>query len=153
LNNSDFSKDSSINGSAKIQTKKLTMNEEFKCRANELYNVFTDINMVKAFTQSSKIVYEPEKGGKFALFDSNITGSFVELIVNKKITMNWRNKRWPEEHYSVCTLEFNEQEDCTMLKLVQTGIPNNFIENTEDGWRNFYFNSIRQSFGYGSRLI
>ena len=32
-----------INESIKIVTKKLTMNEEFKCRAEELYEVFTDV--------------------------------------------------------------------------------------------------------------
>ena len=67
--------------------------------------------------------------------------------------MNWRNKRWPDEHYSVATLEFNEKEDCTILNLTQTGVPKNFYENTQDGWKNFYFNSIRQRFGYGSRLM
>ncbi len=30
---------------AKMETKKLTMTEEFKCRARELYQVFTDINV------------------------------------------------------------------------------------------------------------
>lgn len=35
----------SINSQIKIQTKKLQMAEEFKCRANEIYNVFTDINV------------------------------------------------------------------------------------------------------------
>ena len=35
-----------INDSVKIETKKLTMKEEFKCRASELYNVFTDIQVI-----------------------------------------------------------------------------------------------------------
>ena len=109
--------------------------------------------MVKIFTQSPKIVYECEKGGKFSLFDSNISGTFTELVPNKRLGMNWRNKRWPDEHYSTCTLEFTEKEDCTLLTLTQNGIPHNFVENTEDGWRNFYFNAIKQSFGFGSRLF
>lgn len=70
-----------INGSAKILTKKLSLKEDFKCRVNELYEVFTNIEMVRAFARSSNIVYEPEKGGKFSLFDSNVTGSFVELVI------------------------------------------------------------------------
>ena len=36
--------------------------------------------MVKAFTRYSNLVYEPEKGGKFALFDSNVSGTFVEFV-------------------------------------------------------------------------
>jgi activator of HSP90 ATPase len=67
--------------------------------------------------------------------------------------MNWRNKRWIEEHYSLATLEFKELEDHTQVTLVQTGIPENFVDNTEDGWRNFYFNAIKQTFGMGSRML
>jgi activator of HSP90 ATPase len=67
--------------------------------------------------------------------------------------MNWRNKRWPEGYFSVATLEFEEREDDTLLKLTQTGVPANFYENTEDGWRNFYWNAIRQKFGFGSKIF
>ncbi|CAF0724882.1 unnamed protein product [Brachionus calyciflorus] len=142
-----------INGSAKIATKKLNLKEDFKCRLEELYNVFTNVEMVRAFTHSSSIIYEPEKGGKFSLFDSNVTGSFVELVPNQKLVMNWRNKRWIDEHYSQVTLEFTEKEDYTLLTLSQTGIPHNFLENTEEGWKNYYFNSIKQTFGFGSRIM
>lgn len=142
------------NEPTKLETKKLTMKEEFKCRAAELYNVFTDVDLVKAFTQTSTLVYEAKKGGNFSLFDGNITGSFIELVPTSKIVMKWRNKRWsPDDHFSTVTLEFNEKEDCTFLNLTQTSVPQNFVENTQDGWRNFYFNAIRQKFGYGSRLI
>ncbi len=37
--------------------------------------------MVRAFTQNGIVTYEPVKGGKFALFDSNIVGSFVEFVI------------------------------------------------------------------------
>jgi len=146
---------SSSNGSlgAKIETKTLTMNEEFKCRVNEIYNVFTNINLVKAFTQNTNLVYEPERGGKFSLFDGNISGTFIKLIPNKRITMNWRNKRWPEGYYSLAIMEFEEKEDHSLLTLTQTGIPQSFLENTEDGWRNFYWNAIRQKFGFASRIF
>lgn len=139
--------------SAKMLTKPLTMIEEFKCRKNELFQVFVDINLVKAFTQNSKCAYNSVVGGSFSLFDSNITGSFVEIVENKKIVMKWHNKRWPEGHFSDVTLEFNEKEDCAELTMTQTGVPANFVENTEEGWRNFYWNAIKQTFGYGSRLI
>lgn len=142
-----------INDQVKIQTKKLQMKEEFKCRANEIYNVFTDINMVRAFTHGSAANYEAQKGGKFSLFDGNISGNFMELILNEKIVMNWRYKQWPDEHYSVVTLEFREKEDCTDLVLNQTGIPHNFLENTEEGWRRFYWNAIKQTFGFGSSIF
>jgi activator of HSP90 ATPase len=66
--------------------------------------------------------------------------------------MHWRYKQWPAEHYSLVTMEFSEKEDCTMLSLTQTGVPQNFLENTEEGWKRFYWSSIKQTFGFGSRL-
>jgi activator of HSP90 ATPase len=39
-------KSGQINGdTSKIKTKSLSINDEFKCRINELYQVFTDINV------------------------------------------------------------------------------------------------------------
>lgn len=67
--------------------------------------------------------------------------------------MNWRNKRWPEGCYSLAVLDFAEKEDCSRITLTQTGIPENFLDNTEEGWKNFYFNSIKQTFGFGSRIF
>ena len=148
-------KSKDLNGThhVKIQTKKLTLTEEFKCRADELYRAFTDINMVRAFTRYPNSVYEAEKGGKFSLFDGSVSGNFIELVPNKKLVLHWRNKRWIDEHYSVATLEFNEKEDYTELCLTQTGVPESFYENTEDGWKNFYFNPVKQTFGFGSRMF
>ena len=35
----------------------------------------------------SPAVLEAEKGGKFQMFDGNITGEYVELVSNYKVTM------------------------------------------------------------------
>jgi len=137
----------------KIPTTSLTMHEEFKCRVAELYDCFVNINMVRAFTQNGVDKYEPEKDGQFSLFGSNITGNFIALTHNKRITMNWRNKRWPEGHTSLATLEFTEKSDCSEIKLSHMGIPKEFLENTEEGWKRFYWNAIRQTFGFGSGLF
>lgn len=137
----------------KIPTTSLVMHEEFKCRVNELYDCFVNINLVRAFTKNAVVKYEAEKDGKFSLFDSNITGTFIALVPNKRITMNWRNKRWPEGHYSIVTLEFTEKVDCAEIKLNHLAIPEAYLENTEEGWKRFYWSAIRQTFGYGSGIF
>lgn len=137
----------------KIPTTSLVMTEEFKCRVNELYNCFVETPMVRAWTQNAVDKYEPEKDGKFSLFSGNITGTFMHFTPNKRITMNWRNKSWPEGHYSIATLEFTEKSDCSEIKLTHLAIPKAFAENTEDGWKRFYWNSIRQTFGFGAGML
>lgn len=42
--------------------------------------IFIFLKLVKAFTQNTSLVYEPEKGGKFSLFDNNIQGTFISLV-------------------------------------------------------------------------
>ena len=64
--------------------------------------------------------------------------------------MRWRFKTWPDEHYSNVVIELNQQADGTDLKLSQTGIPTNDFDRTREGWHNYYWRSIKQTFGFGA---
>jgi len=142
------SSDSTIG--VKIDTKKLSLREEMKCRREELFRALTQEPLVSAFTRGPAKV-DPEPGGKFSLFDGNVTGTFVS-IREDEIKQRWRFKSWPEEHYSDVTLLLEEKEDHTLVILEQTGIPSSDFERTENGWKQMYFHSIKQTFGFGSLL-
>jgi activator of HSP90 ATPase len=49
-NQSTGGKEAGSNGCLKIDTKKLTLNEEFKCRVTDLYQTFVDTNVTKCFS-------------------------------------------------------------------------------------------------------
>ena len=49
-------------------------------------------------------------------------------------------------------MEFEEKEDHTVLKLKQTLVPSNEYDSTNGNWQRYYFESIRQTFGFGSFL-
>lgn len=51
------------------------------------------------------------------------------------------------------TLEFHQEDDGTKLTLLQTGVPSTEHERTRDGWKNFIFEPIKATFGYGARLL
>ncbi|XP_013398700.1 activator of 90 kDa heat shock protein ATPase homolog 1 [Lingula anatina] len=137
----------------KIHTKKLTDKQKFKCRASDLYRALTEKEMVQAFTRNSMLAFEAEKGGGFVLFDGYISGTFTDLTPHERIEMRWRCQNWPDEHYSNVTFEFKEGEDETVLHITQTGIPSTEFERTKEGWERYYWESIRQTFGFGVRLI
>ena len=50
-------------------------------------------------------------------------------------------------------MELIQKEDCTVLELTQTGVPDYDFNKTEVGWRRYYWESIKQTFGYGARLF
>jgi len=133
----------------KIQCKNLSTTEEFKCSVDELYRALTDKEMVRAFTQNMAQM-DAEKGGRFSLFNGNVTGEFTELVTSKTIGMRWRFKTWPDEHYSNVTIELTQKDDGTELRLTQTGIPTAEYDRTKEGWLNYYWKSIKQTFGYGA---
>ncbi|XP_050689092.1 activator of 90 kDa heat shock protein ATPase homolog 1-like [Eriocheir sinensis] len=136
----------------KIRTSQLTLNQTFKCTADELYRALTQREMVAAFTRGD-VKLEVEKGGKFEFFGGNISGEFEELVPNKRIVQKWRFKSWPSGHYSKVTLEIDQKDDCTEIQLTQTSVPASELEKTREGWRNYYWESIKRTFGFGAILL
>ncbi|OWA54256.1 Activator of 90 kDa heat shock protein ATPase-like protein 1 [Hypsibius exemplaris] len=135
----------------RIATENLHLTEEFHCTAEDIYRAFTLKEMVQAFTRSN-VVLEAEKGGKFSLFNGMVEGSFVELEKNKKIVQRWRFTSWPAAHYSLVTLRFDQTESGTMITMDQTGIPSNDFIRTKDGWKRYYWDSLKVTFGFGAML-
>src|SRR5436305_1875726 len=73
-------------GRASVNTTTVTATDEFRTTAEEMFQTFTDPQRVAAFTRSPPKVFEDAKpGAKFAIFDGNVTGEFVELEKPTKI--------------------------------------------------------------------
>lgn len=70
-----------------------------------------------------------------------------------KIVKRWRLKTWPDAHFSDVTLEFQEKDGNTVLKVKQTGVPSKEYDKTIEGWKVNYFDRIKQVFGFGSHLF
>ncbi|GFR32428.1 activator of 90 kDa heat shock protein ATPase homolog 1 [Trichonephila clavata] len=140
------------NGKQNIETREIKAIEAFKCTASEFYQAMTIKELVEAFTQGN-CVLEPIEGGKFELFDGNVQGYFTKLVPHKTIKQKWRFRTWPEEHFSEVHMDINQKTDCTEIYFSQTGIPKSEIENTREGWKRFYWNSLRRAFSFGAPLF
>ncbi|XP_061467829.1 activator of 90 kDa heat shock protein ATPase homolog 1 [Rhineura floridana] len=136
----------------KIPTCKLNLKDVFLTSPDELYRVFITQEMVQAFTHSPAFV-EADKGGKFQLLDGSVTGEFTELVPEKQIAMMWRFKSWPEGHFATINLTFIDKVGETEVRLEGRGIPASEEERTREGWQRYYFEGIKQTFGYGARLF
>ncbi|KAG9344871.1 hypothetical protein JZ751_010562 [Albula glossodonta] len=135
----------------KIPTCKFSLKDTFLTSPEELYRVFLNQEMVQAFTHAPATV-DGERGGKFRLLDGNVCGEFQELVPDEKIVMKWRYKTWPSEHYAIFTLSFSDRGGDTELKVECKGVPVSEEERTKQGWQRYYFEAIKQTFGYGARL-
>ncbi|XP_067099222.1 activator of 90 kDa heat shock protein ATPase homolog 1-like [Osmerus mordax] len=141
----------SAHAGVKIPTCKFSLKETFLTSPQELYRVFLNQEMVQAFTHAAAIV-EAEKGGRFRMLDGNVIGEFQDLVPEERIVMKWRYNTWPSEHYATVTLSLSDRGSETELALCCRGVPESEEERTREGWQRHYFDSIKQTFGYGARL-
>ncbi|CAL8273770.1 unnamed protein product [Merluccius merluccius] len=139
------------NTGVKIPTCKFSMRETFLTSPPELYRVFLNQEMVQAFTHASASL-EAEKGGRFRLLDGNVLGEFTELVPDEKIIMRWRYNTWPCEHYATISLTLSDRASETALEAEFRGVPATEEERTRLGWQRYYFEAIKQTFGFGARL-
>lgn len=57
------------------------------------------------------------------------------------------------EHYSTVVIELYQKDDRTELRLTQSGIPASDFERTREGWKQYYWGSIKQTFGIGMKYF
>lgn len=58
----------------------------------------------------------------------------------------------PTEHYATISMTFVDRSSETELKVECRGVPESEEERTKEGWKRYYFEAIKQTFGYGARL-
>nr|CAB3220661.1 activator of 90 kDa heat shock protein ATPase homolog 1-like [Phallusia mammillata] len=154
INSAAPSTNKQINATAgvKINTKKLIMSESFMTSVDELYKTLTLKDRIQAWSRSP-VQQDAASGETFTLFDGNVSGEFTSLARDSKIAMRWRFKSWPDAHYSNVTINLTQNSDGTKLELEQTGVPESSIEATKNGWKNYYWRSIKMTFGYGANIL
>ncbi|XP_011179534.2 activator of 90 kDa heat shock protein ATPase homolog 1 [Zeugodacus cucurbitae] len=147
-NNVKASDKSGNNVGCKLDVRTLKMAVEFNCSANDLYNALTREDMLTAFTRAP-VKVSATRGGEFVLYGGNVLGKFEELVPEKKIKQTWRLKNWPSGHYSQVVIDLDETKSNTQLKLTQTGIPASEYDAMPTNWHRYYWESMKQTFGFG----
>ncbi|CAL5874707.1 uncharacterized protein PFLUO_LOCUS9008 [Penicillium psychrofluorescens] len=145
----------STTGKAVVNTTTVTASDEFRTTAEELYNTFTDPQRIAAFTRSPPRQFEGAKaGGKFAIFDGNVTGEFVKLEPPKHLVQKWRLAQWPADHFSTLEIHFdqNDVDGVTQMRVTWSGVPVGQEDVTKQNWDMYYVRSMKQTFGFGTIL-
>jgi len=129
--------------------------QEFRTTAEEMYETFVDPKRLTAFTRAQPKVFEgAKKGGKFELFDGNVSGKYLELEKPTKIVQSWRLNQWPSGHYSKLNIQFdqNDVDHVTTMRVTWEGVPVGQEDVTKRNWLEYYVRSIKQTFGFGTIL-
>ena len=134
-----------------VNTTTVTATDEFRTTAEELYTTFTDPQRIAAFTRSPPQQFEgAHVGGKFAIFDGNVTGEYIKLEKPTLIVQKWRLAQWPAGHFSTLEIKFdqNDVDGVTQMHVTWTGVPVGQEDITRTNWESYYVRSMKQTFGY-----
>jgi activator of HSP90 ATPase len=134
-----------------VNTTTVTASDEFRAPAEELYITFTDPQRIAAFTRGAPRQFDgAHVGGKFAIFDGNVTGEYTKLDKPTQIVQKWRLAQWPEGHFSTLTINFdqNDVDGVTQMRVTWAGVPVGQEDVTKQNWDVYYVRSIKQTFGY-----
>ncbi len=128
-----------------MKTKTIRQTVTFAAKPAEVYDLFMNAKKHAALT-GSKVSMSRKIPGRFEVFDGYCHGHNIELKEGKKIVQGWHfaEDGWPDDHYSICTFEFEKVPKGTRLKFTQTGIPEHKTESLKGGWKEFYWNRIRE---------
>uniref|UniRef100_A0A3Q1HW25 Activator of Hsp90 ATPase AHSA1-like N-terminal domain-containing protein n=1 Tax=Anabas testudineus TaxID=64144 RepID=A0A3Q1HW25_ANATE len=132
-----FSSTSPSNTGVRIPTCSFNLMETFQTSADELYRTFINQEFVQVFMRSAAVVDASQNPVRF-----------YHIVPDQKIEMRWRFMTWPSEHYATVTLDLKDRGDETELKLECRGVPTGEEDSTREGWTRFYFQAIKQTFGY-----
>ena len=128
-----------------MKTKTIKQTVTFAARPAEVYNLIMDTKKHGYFT-GSKVTMSSKPKGKFAVFDGYCHGYNIELKEGKKIVQAWHfaEDGWPEDHFSICSFEFEKAPGGTKLKFTQSNIPDHNAESLKGGWKQFYWEPMKK---------
>ncbi|MCJ1402664.1 hypothetical protein MMC11_005884 [Xylographa trunciseda] len=146
---------STSTSNSKVNTTTVNSTTEFRTTAAELYETFTSVGRITAFTRSPPTVFEgAHAGGKFALFGGGVTGEYVSLKEPTQIVQKWRLGHWPQGHFSNLTLNFDQDNvnSVTVMRVEWDGVPIGEEDSTREKWGEYYVRSLKTTFGFGTIL-
>lgn len=135
----------------KLDVSSFTTKVSFNTPSSVLYDVFTDPNKVSGFTGSQAKISNVV-GSEFELFGGSVKGIQETLEEGKKIVQKWRFTTWPENHYSIVEMNFEDEGDKCILTLSQRDIPSFDFERTKQGWETFFWQRISGIFGWRYKI-
>ncbi len=84
------------------------------------------------------------EGSEFSIFEGDITGRNIKFEEDKLLVQQWYFGDQEEE--SIVTVRLSEHQMGTRVDLEQTNVPEEDLEELEEGWRIYYWGAIKDFF-------
>ena len=126
----------------------IDLSTDFSIGAEKLYKAWLDPVHHAAMSYGGEAEFDPRVGGGYSAGDGYITGEFLELVPGQRLVQTWRTTEFAENQPdSRLELTFTDTDNGCTMRLVQTELPDDQIDNYRSGWLEFYIEPMKRYFG------
>lgn len=123
--------------------KTITQRVTFAAPPDIVYQVLADSAHHSAMT-GQQATLGRAVGDPFSTGAGDVTGVTVDLAPGRRIVQAWRHRTFPEGIFSMAAVTLTPTPDGgTALLLTHRGVPKHLIPDTEQAWRNQYWNRMK----------
>ncbi len=130
-----------------MKTKTIKQTIIFKASPLGVYDALMDSTKHAAFTGDTAKISR-KVGGKFAAYGGYALGENLELVPGKKIVQRWRANDWSSGIFSRVTFLLEKGRGGTQLTFIQEGVPEEQHEAIAEGWKEYYWDNMKKTFGW-----
>ncbi|MGZ3648210.1 MAG: SRPBCC domain-containing protein [Syntrophales bacterium] len=125
-----------------MRTRTIRQSVTFRTTSHDVYETLMDSRKHAKFS-GEKASISRKVGGKFTCYGGYIEGINLDLKPDKKIVQSWRGSDWPDAHYSKVTFSLMKVKGGTRLTFTQSGIPDQYYKDINQGWRDYYWKKMK----------
>lgn len=125
-----------------MKTRTIRQSVTFKAKPHDVYEALMDSRKHAKFT-GEKASISRKVGGKFTCYGGYIEGVNLDVKLDKKIVQLWRGSDWPVGLYSKVTYSFQKVKNGTRLTFRQSGVPERYYKDINQGWRDYYWKKMK----------
>lgn len=113
-----------------------------KAPLDQVWQALVDPETIRKWSgEPAKMSDQP--GEAFDLWSGSISGINKTVQPMNKLTQAWRDNDWAPDHFSEVVFSLSAADGVTTVKLDQTGVPEENIDDIADGWKRYYLGEIK----------
>jgi len=120
-----------------------TIKKVYKIRSSieDVWKALVDQSVINKWGGGPSIMVE-SVGTDFELWNGDVYGKNIGIIHESQLVQEWFGGDWAKP--SIVTFSLKKEDPYTILKLEQTNVPFDEVEDIDSGWDDFYLGPMKK---------
>lgn len=114
---------------------------EINASIEKVWHALTDSKEIEKWS-GARATMKPQEGTEFKLWDGEIYGTNIKVVPLKTLAQNWYSGDWDKP--SILTFSLEKKDNKTIVKLTHEAVPENELNDIENGWKDYYMNPLKE---------